>query len=151
MLNRITVMGRLVRDPELKYTQTNTPVASFTLAVDRDYQSGGQEKQTDFIDCVAWRQTAEFASKFFKKGLLTVVSGRLQSRKWQDKNGNNRTSWEVIADNLYFGESKRQSQADVSAADFEELPPGTGMGNPFTSSTKQQSFQDLDDDGELPF
>lgn len=151
MLNRITVMGRLVRDPELKYTQSNTPVASFTLAVDRDYQSGGQEKQTDFIDCVAWRQTAEFASKYFHKGLLAVVSGRLQSRKWQDKNGNNRTSWEVVADNLYFGESKRQSQADVSAADFEELPPGTGTGNPFIGSPKQLSFQDMDDDGELPF
>lgn len=107
MLNHITIMGRMTRDPELRFTQSQTPVASFTLAVDRDYQSGGSEKQTDFIDCVAWRGTAEFISKYFKKGSMAVVSGRLQIREWQDNNGNKRRSAELVADSIYFGESRR--------------------------------------------
>ena len=112
MLNHIVLMGRLVKDPELRYTQSQVPVASFTVAVDRDFGGrDGGERQTDFIDCVAWRQTGEFVSKYFQKGRMIVVSGRLQSRKWQDREGNNRTSWEVSADNVYFGDSKRDSDA----------------------------------------
>lgn len=130
MLNNIVVMGRMVRDPELRHTAQSVPVVSFTLAVDRDY-SGGGEKQTDFIDCVAWRNTAEFVSKYFHKGSMTVVSGRLQMRKWQDNNGNNRISAEVVADNVYFGESKKP-------------------GNSENSYTPE--MYDLDDsDGEFPF
>nr|DAR52773.1 MAG TPA: Single strand binding protein [Caudoviricetes sp.] len=127
MLNRICIMGRLTAAPELRYTQQNTPVASFTLAVDRDFQSGGSEKQTDFIPCVAWRGTAEFVSKYFTKGSMAVVSGRLQLRDWTDKDGNKRRTAEVVAESVYFGESKkRDASPDVP---FEEIP----------------------DDGELPF
>lgn len=122
MLNTITIMGRLVRPPELRYTQSNTPVTSFTVAVDRDYQSGGTDRQTDFIDCVAWRSTAEFVSKYFTQGSMAVVTGRLQSRKRQDKNGNNRTAWEVVADSVYFGDSKRAPTLIEVDGDDEDLP-----------------------------
>lgn len=106
MLNHITIMGRLTRDPELRHTQSQTPVASFTLAVDRDYaKQEGSEKKTDFIDCVAWRGTAEFVSKHFVKGRMATVSGRLQIREWTDKDGNKRRSAEVTADNVYFCDS----------------------------------------------
>ena len=118
MLNRIDIMGRLVRDPELRHTSSNIPVASFTLAVDRDRKNESGEKETDFIDVVVWRHTAEFVSKYFTKGSMAVVSGRLQMRKWQDKDGNNRTSAEVQADNVYFGEAKKdggESAAPVAA------------------------------------
>lgn len=127
MLNHIVIMGRLTAAPELRYTQQGTPVASFTLAVDRDFQSGGSEKQTDFIPCVAWRKTAEFVSKYFTKGSMAVASGRLQLRDWTDKDGNKRRTAEVVAESVYFGESKkRDASPDVP---FEEIP----------------------DDGELPF
>ena len=111
MLNHITIMGRLTRDPELRRTGTGTAVASFTVAVDRDFggREGG-EKETDFIDCVAWRQTGEFVSKYFTKGRMIVVSGRLQIRSWTDKDGNKRRTAEVVADNCYFGDSKRDDQ-----------------------------------------
>ena len=133
-LNHIIIMGRLTKDVEIRYTQSQTPVASFTLACDRDYQQGGSERQTDFIDCVAWRQTAEFVSKYFTRGSMAVVSGRLQIRDWTDREGNKRRSAEIVADNIYFGESKRRD-GDAPLAD--------------TSTT---SFQELaDDDGELPF
>ena len=102
MLNRIILMGRLTRDPELRKTQSDTPVCSFSLAVDRDYKKDGEKKETDFIDIVAWRATAEFVSKFFTKGRMAVVEGRLQIRDWTDKEGNKRRSAEVIADNVYF-------------------------------------------------
>ena len=116
-LNHITIMGRLTKAPELRYTQTNTPVAAFTLAVDRDFG----EKQTDFIDCVAWRSTAEFVSKYFTKGSMAVVDGRLQLRDWTDRDGNKRRNAEVIAEHVYFGVSKRREAApDISAEDFEE-------------------------------
>ena len=129
MLNRITIMGRLTRDPEIRYTQSQTPVTSFTLAVDRDFGGrDGGEKQTDFIDCVAWRQTAEFVSKYFTKGSMAVVSGRLQLRDWEDQNGNKRRNAEVVVDSIYFGESKR---TDDSKPTFTELSN--------------------EDDGELPF
>lgn len=128
MLNQWVGMGRLTKNPELRYTQQNTPVASFTIAVDRDFSSG--EKQTDFIDCVAWKSSAEFIAKHFAKGQMMSAAGRLQSRKWQDRDGNNRISWEIIVDRAYFcGDRKAENAADiysnkalnVSAPEFEEL------------------------------
>lgn len=111
MLNHIVLMGRLVRDPELRYTQSQVPVASMRIAVDRDF-GRGEERQTDFIDVVAWRQTAEFVSKYFQKGRMIVVSGRLQMREWTDKDNNRRVSAEVVADNVYFGDSNRREGGD---------------------------------------
>ena len=115
MLNHITIMGRLTRDPELRRTGSGIAVASFTVAVDRDFggREGG-ERETDFIDCVAWRQTGEFVSKYFTKGRMIVVSGRLQIRSWTDKDGNKRRTAEVVADNCYFGDSKRDDQGGSS-------------------------------------
>ena len=116
MLNHITIMGRLVRDPELRRTGSGIAVASFTVAVDRDFGGrDGGEKETDFIDCVAWRQTGEFVSKYFTKGRMIVVSGRLQIRSWTDKEGNKRRTAEVVADNCYFGDSKRDSDNSGSS------------------------------------
>ena len=111
MLNHITIMGRLTREPELRRTGSGIAVASFTVAVDRDFGGrDGGEKETDFIDCVAWRQTGEFVSKYFTKGRMIVVSGRLQIRGWTDKDGNKRRTAEVVADNCYFGDSKRDNE-----------------------------------------
>ena len=150
MLNHITIMGRLTRDPEIRYTQSQTPVTSFTLAVDRyfDGRDGG-EKQTDFIDCVAWRQTAEFVSKYFTKGSMAVVSGRLQIRDWTDRDGGKRRNAEVVVDNIYFGESKRREGGEMRSdsrpayqSSNEGVSPGMGA----------SAFSELgDDDGELPF
>ena len=115
MLNHIVIMGRLTRDPELRRTGSGVAVASFTVAVDRDFGGrDGGEKETDFIDCVAWRQTGEFVSKYFTKGRMIVVSGRLQIRSWTDKDGNKRRTAEVGADNVYFGESKRDNDGGSS-------------------------------------
>ena len=115
MLNHITIMGRLTRDPELRRTGSGVAVASFTVAVDRDFGGrDGGEKETDFIDCVAWRQTGEFVSKYFTKGRMIVVSGRLQIRSWTDKDGNKRRTAEVVADNVYFGDSKRDNDGGSS-------------------------------------
>ena len=114
MLNHITIMGRLTRDPELRRTGTGIAVASFTVAVDRDFGGrDGGERETDFIDCVAWRSTGEFVSKYFTKGSMIVVSGRLQIRSWTDKEGNKRRTAEVVADNCYFGESKRSNEGNA--------------------------------------
>ena len=130
MLNQITIMGRLTRDPELRTTTSGVNVAVFTVAVDRDF--GGRddgEKQTDFIDCCAWRKTGEFVTKYFQKGRMIVVHGRLQSRKWEDRDGKKRVSWEINADNVYVGDSKRESV-----------------------TTESTGFTELDDsDGELPW
>ncbi len=116
MLNHIVIMGRLTRDPELRRTGSGIAVASFTVAVDRDFGGrDGGEKETDFIDCVAWRQTGEFVSKYFTKGRMIVVSGRLQIRSWTDKEGNKRRTAEVVADNCYFGDSKRDSDGGNSS------------------------------------
>ena len=110
MLNHVVIMGRLTRDPELRRTGSGIAVASFSVAVDRDFGGrDGGEKETDFIDCVAWRQTGEFVSKYFTKGRMIVVSGRLQIRSWTDKDGNKRRTAEVVADNVYFGDSKREN------------------------------------------
>ena len=134
MLNHITIMGRLTRDPELRRTGSGVAVASFTVAVDRDMAPQGQEKETDFIDCVAWRQTGEFVSKYFTKGRMIVVSGRLQIRSWQDKDGNNRRTAEVVADHCYFGDSKSEdgNQGGYSA-------PAGGYNNPGNNSYGQQN------------
>ena len=153
MLNHITIMGRLTRDPELRYTQSQTPVASFTLAVDRDFGSrDGGEKQTDFIDCVAWRQTAEFVSKYFTKGSMAVVSGRLQIRDWTDRDGGKRRSAEVVIDNMYFGESRRRDgdSGDSRSSSYSSYGNSGSAGK--SSAPAASAFAELDDgDGELPF
>ena len=151
MLNHITIMGRLTRDPELRYTQSQTPVASFSLAVDRDFGSrDGGEKQTDFIDCVAWRSTAEFVSKYFQKGSMAVVSGRLQIRDWTDREGGKRRSAEVVVDNIYFGESRRRDSSEGSS--YDSRSSYSSYEAPRSASPAPSSpFSDLDDgDGELP-
>ena len=131
MLNRITIMGRLTRDPELRRTGSGIAVASFTLAVDRDFSSKDSgEKETDFIDCVAWRQTGEFVSKYFSKGRMAVVSGRLQIRNWEDDKGNKRRAAEVVADNVYFADSKKDNAQATDNGNFAVL---------------------TDNDGDLPF
>ncbi|MDR1117578.1 MAG: single-stranded DNA-binding protein [Oscillospiraceae bacterium] len=159
MLNKVILMGRLTRDPELRYTQSNIPVVSFSLAVDRNYRSKtDNQSQADFINCVAWRQTAEFVSKWFAKGRMMVVVGTLQSRRYQDKNGENRTAMEVIADEVFFGDSKRP---DDDGSRFASQP---GEGSPFTrfepspaappdfgSEFPDSGFAELEDDDELPF
>ena len=152
MLNHITIMGRLTRDPELRYTQSQTPVASFTLAVDRDFGNrDGGEKQTDFIDCVAWRSTAEFVNKYFQKGSMAVVSGRLQIRDWTDREGGKRRSAEVVVDNIYFGESRRRDSSEGSS--YDSRSSYSSYEAPRSPSPAPSSpFSDLDDgDGELPF
>ncbi len=156
MLNHITVMGRLTRDPELRTTQSGVSVASFTVACDRDFGGrDGGEKQTDFIDCVAWRSTGEFVSKFFHKGSMIVVSGRLQSRKWQDREGNNRTNWEINADNVYFGESRRDSDSGRDSYSNSTWSSGSHSsydGGKGSAPAPANTFVELDDgDGELPF
>ena len=118
MLNHITLMGRMTRNPELRYTPQNTPVVSFSLAVERDYQPGGTEKQTDFIDCVAWRKTAEFVSKYFAKGDLIALTGSIQTRKYEDKDGNKRTAFEVLADDVSFCSTKKEKSSEP---EFEEI------------------------------
>ena len=147
MLNHITIMGRLTRDPELRRTQTGTPVTRFSLAVDRDFKSQSGEKETDFIDVVAWRSTAEFVAKYFTKGRMAVVEGRLQIRDWKDKDGNNRRSAEVVADNIYFGDSKRDG-----AGGYEAAP---AYGAPMSRASAPMGHSDFaeigEEDGELPF
>ena len=139
MLNRIVIMGRLTRDPELRRTQNGTAVTSFSLAVDRDFKSQSGEKETDFIDIVAWRNTAEFVSKYFTKGRMAVVEGRLQIRDWTDKDGNKRYTTEVVADEATFVERKSDSPA----------PQG---GIPAYGTPKaDDSFEELSADDELPF
>lgn len=123
MLNRVVLMGRLTRDPELRYTPQNVPVCTITLAVERAFVRQGEQRETDFIDVVAWRQTAEFVSKYFRKGLLVAVEGRLQSRKWKDKFEQNRISFEVVADNVYFAERANDSQR---SADYAAGQPAYG-------------------------
>lgn len=145
MLNHITIMGRMVRDPELRRTGSGIAVASFTLAVDRDFsgkESG--EKETDFIDCVAWRGTGEFVAKHFTKGRMAVASGRLQIRSWTDKDGNKRRTAEVVADNVYFGDSKRDSDGNSNG--------GNTYGGYAAPSAPASNFAMLDDDdAHLPF
>ena len=160
MLNRIILMGRLTRDPELRHTQTGTPVASFSLAVDRDFKDKTTgEKSTDFIDIVAWRQTAEFVSRYFTKGRLAVVEGRLQLRDWTDRDGNKRRSAEVVAENVYFGDSKRDAEGCAYAAPSGGYgapggyaPPPAPASGAYAPPAAGDQFAELsEDDGELPF
>lgn len=181
MLNKIIIMGRLGKDPELRHTQQGTPVASFSLAVDRDFKDKGTgERVTDWIDVVAWRQTGEFVSRYFTKGRMAVVEGRLQMRDWTDRDGNKRRSAEVVADNVYFGDSKRDGdgggyqqggysqgggypQGSYPQGGYQQPEYGGGYGGgyggppaPGPSSypaSDYGGFQDMgeEDDGNLPF
>ena len=153
MLNKIILMGRLTRDPELRHTQTGTAVASFSLAVDRDFKDKATgDRTTDFIDVVAWRQTGEFVSRYFTKGRMAVVEGRLQIRDWTDKDGNKRRSAEVVADNVYFGDSKRDG-GDNSGYNPGYAPaPASHSAAPSNFSASGSDFAEIgEEDGELPF
>ena len=170
MLNHIVIMGRLARDPELRHTQSGTPVATFRLAVDRDFKDKNTgERATDWIDVVAWRATGEFVSRYFAKGRMAVVEGRLQMRDWTDKDGNRRTSAEVVADNVYFADSRRDGDGDRGGS--YGAAPGYGGGSygdrggygsrpavpaappaDYGVPTGGDQFAELaDDDGDLPF
>ena len=150
MLNHITIMGRFVRDPELRRTGSGIAVASFTLAVDRDFKSSnGGDKEVDFIDCVAWRQAGEFVSKYFTRGRMAVVSGRLQIRNWTDKDGNKRRTAEVVADNVYFADSKSENAATGTQ---QSAPASYGTPAYSAPSYPASDFAMLeDDDAQLPF
>ena len=151
MLNHIVIMGRLTRDPELRRTGSGIAVASFSVAVDRDFGGrDGGEKETDFIDCVAWRSTGEFVSKYFTKGSMIVVSGRLQIRNWNDKDGNKRRTAEVVADNVYFGDSKRDGDSTGSAYAAPAAPAFGGYSAPTPAPASDFAMLD-DDDAQLPF
>ena len=159
MLNHITIMGRLTRDPELRRTGSGIAVASFTLAVDRDFgKNENGERETDFIDCVAWRQTGEFVSKYFTKGRMAVVSGRLQIRGWTDKDGNKRRSAEVVAENVYFGDSRRDGEGAPASfggnsyGSYGAAPAAPAYGGYSAPSAPASDFAMLDDDdAQLPF
>ena len=151
MLNKAIIMGRLVADPELRHTPNNVSVVSFTIACNRNFASKGAERQTDFIDIVAWRQTAEFVSRYFHKGSMIAVEGMIQTRTYEDKNGNKRKAVEVVADQLHFAESKSQSagpsETPFPQPNFEEPPKGASF-----SIGDFGEFEEVDaDDGELPF
>lgn len=155
MLNHIVIMGRLTRDPELRRTGSGIAVASFTVAVDRDFSGkDGGEKETDFIDCIAWRQTGEFVSKYFTKGRMAVVSGRLQIRSWTDKDGNKRRSSEIVADNVYFGDSKRDGDSGNSSYGGNQYnAPAQRYGGVSSSASYPGSDYELlnGEDEKLPF
>lgn len=155
MLNHITIMGRLVRDPELRRTGTGTAVTNFTVAVDRDYSGkDGGEKKTDFINCVAWRQTGEFVSKYFTKGSMIVVSGRLELRDWTDKDGNKRTSAEINVENAYFGSTKKESEAEAAnpVANEDPYAETNALIRKYQQGTFAPDYAMLqDDDSQLPF
>ena len=141
MLNKVVIMGRFTKDPELRRTGSGTAVTSFSLACDRDFKSQSGEKETDFIEVVAWKNTAEFVSKYFSKGRMAVVEGRLQIRDWTDKAGNKRTTAEVVADNVYFADSKRSESNDNQKENFNAL-----------SGRVSDDFVPIsEEDGELPF
>ena len=147
-LNHVSIMGRLTKDVELRYTRTQKPVASFTIAVDRDHSGQGGERETDFFDIVAWNNTAEFVNKYFNKGSMIVVAGRLQTRTYTDRDGNNRKVTEIIASNVYFGESKRNESAKPEQPRYQSQnsykPSGRSYGN--------GAFAELDeDDVDCPF
>ena len=152
MLNRVVLMGRLVADPELRHTASNIAVTSFRIAVDRNYTPKGAERQTDFISIVTWRNTAEFVSRYFRKGQLVALEGSIQTRTYTDNQGNNRTAFEVVADQVYFAESRNSSSQGASTSfapppAFEEPPKGSSF-----SVGDIGDFEEIDtDDGELPF
>lgn len=150
MLNKIVIMGRLVRDPDLRRTQAGTAVAAFTLAVERDFKDAATgERTADFIDCVAWRQTGEFVSRYFSKGRMAVAEGRLQLRDWVDRDGNKRRSAEVVVEQMYFGDSKSEGGQKSG----QPVPKEAGYQAAYSSTGREaDEFRELqDDDGELPF
>ena len=152
MLNHIVIMGRLTRDPELRRTGSGVAVTSFTVAVDRDFgNKDSGERETDFIDCVAWRQTGEFVSKYFTKGRMAVVSGRLQIRNWTDKDGNKRRSAEIVADNVYFGDSKREGETGNNNFSSYGTAAAPAYSAPAASAPASDFAMLDDDDAQLPF
>lgn len=139
MLNRVIITGRLTKDPELKRTGSGTAVTSFTVACERDFKDQNGKKETDFLDVVAWKNTAEFVTKYFAKGRMAVIEGRLQTRSWKDQNGNNRKNTEIVAENIYFGDSKQSE----SYAERNEVPDVPAV---------EPEFAEIkEEDGELPF
>ncbi len=165
MLNKAIIMGRLTRDPELRHTQSNTPVCSFRLAVDRDRKAANGEKQTDFLDCVAWNRQAEFVSQWFQKGMLAIVVGRIQSRTWTDQQNNNRYTVEIQCDEVSFGETKKSREANMGGYSMPPEPggmPGYQSGGgmrekpdippAFDLPDDNSDFQSIsDDDNDVPF
>ncbi|MDD2362088.1 MAG: single-stranded DNA-binding protein [Oscillospiraceae bacterium] len=149
MLNVVCLMGRLGDNPELRHTQTQIPVTSFSIAVNRTFQPKGQEKQTDWINIVAWRSTAEFICKYFRKGSMIAVQGSLQSRNFTDKEGNKRTSYEVVADNVFFGESRREG--GVPSGSYDSQIPQYNEAQPAFSTADSGDFEEIVGDDELPF
>lgn len=147
MLNNVVLMGRLTADPELRHTPNDIPVTSFTLAVDRSYVKSGADRQTDFIDIVAWRSTAEFVCRYFRKGLLVAVQGSIQTRSYQDKEGNKRKAFEIVADNVHFAESKRDSAPSQGGGYArQDSAPGPSFSNGDTGD-----FEEIPTDDDLPF
>lgn len=150
MLNKIFIMGRLTRDPELRRTQNGTAVAGFALAVDRDFKNADGTKETDFIEVVAWRSSAEFVSKYFAKGRMAIVEGRLQIRDWQDKDGNKRRNAEVVADNVYFGDSKKEG--DSSGGSYGGSSGGyKAAGKAVDVEPGEGEFAEIEDEEDWPF
>ena len=151
MLNKVIIMGRLVKDPELRRTQSGTAVTSFRIAVDRDFKGQDGSKQADFFDVVAWRSTAEFVSKYFAKGRMAVVEGRLQPRDWTDRDGGKRVATEIVADNIYFGDSKRDGAGEYGGAPAYSAPMG-GRSAYAAPVDNHSDFAEIgEEDGELPF
>lgn len=155
MLNRVIVMGRLTKDPELRRTQSGHAVASFSIACDRDY-SGDGGKETDFLDIVAWRSTAEFVSKYFTKGHMAVISGRLQIRSWTDKDGNGRRSAEIVADSVYFGDSKPGGKSGTAEPAHSTAYPAQSCGTGYSAMptgvpVEPPMYPEIDSNDELPF
>ena len=144
MLNHATLMGRLTANPELRHTSSDIPLCKFSIAVDRDYSAGGSDKQTDFIDIIAWRHTAEFVSQYFKKGNAIVVDGRIQTGSFE-KDGIKRKTFEIVANNVYFGESKK------SSSNSAEYDSETSVDKDVSSYSNDVSFDSDDDDDDLPF
>ena len=154
MLNDVAIMGRLTRDPELRKTSSGISVASFTLAVERDYTSqNSSERETDFIDCVAWRQTGEFVSKYFQKGAMAVIRGKIQTRNWTDKDGNKRRSVEIRAETVYFGSSKKSTgNASSEHSNTPQDDMNSSGGYPVDDGYPIDGFEGLDDiDPDMPF
>lgn len=150
MINLAVLMGRMTADPELRHTANGIAVTSFTIAIDRRYKSG-EEKQTDFINVVVWRQSAEFVCRWFKKGSMVVVEGAIQTRKYQDKEGNNRTAFEVVANNVSFGESKKDSGQGSYGGDYGSQENAPAVQAPSYSNTDTGDFSELEGDDDLPF
>lgn len=143
MLNVVAIAGRLTRDPELRTTNSGTSVVSFSIAVDRNYTAQGAEREADFLDVVAWKGTADFICKYFGKGSAIIVEGRLQTRNWEDKSGNKRKSTEIVAENVYFGDSKKKSEDNANEDSYNYSIDASG--------DLQSGFSQIDDDSELPF